>query len=215
MKLLIADTETTGLTKPIKIVELGWIEIDSDLNVLSEFCCLVNPEQPIEPGASGVHNIRDQHVIDEPKLHELDFPEGDIVLFAHNVKFDRPLLEEHLNIVTQCDTLILARRLLPDSPDHKLGTLAAYCDLPETLAHRAAGDCRTVLNLLDYLMKGSGWSLTKLINYSNQPVKVKVMPWGKWKGTPMKEVPGGYIRWLKGLDDLDIDMQLTLKDFPY
>lgn len=215
MCYLIADTETTGLTDPIKIVELGLIEIDKDLEVISEFSSLVNPEQPIESGASGIHNIRDDQVVDEPVIDDITFPEGDFVLICHNVGFDRPLLEPHINVVAQCDTLILARRMLPDSPDHKLGTLSAYCDLPETLAHRALGDCRTVLSLLEYLIEGSGWNLIKLINYSNVPQRLTVMPWGKWAGTPMKDVPVGYIRWLKKLEDLDIDMQLTLKDFPY
>lgn len=210
MKFIIADTETNGLEAPIKVCEIGLIEIDSDLEILSEFDSLVNPEADIHPEASGVHGIRAEQVENEPTIDELTFPEGDICLICHNVKFDRPLLEPHINVVAQCDTLILARRMLPDSPDHKLATLSAYCDLPQALAHRALGDCRTVLYLLDYLMEGSGWSLTQLINYSNEPQKVSKMPWGKWVGTPMDAVPSGYLRWLRSLDDLDIDMKFTI-----
>lgn len=211
MKFIVADTETTGLTDPIKICEIGWIEVDKDLEVLSEFDSLVNPEQPIEPGASGVHNIRDEHVLDEPVIEDIKFPEGDHVLIAHNVKFDRPLIEPHMNIVAQCDTLVLARRMLPDSPDHKLGTLSAYCGLPETLAHRALGDCRTVLSLLEYLIEGSGWNLTRLINYSNVPQKLEYVNFGKHKGKKFSELPLSYLNWMRNSGDWDIDITHTLK----
>jgi DNA polymerase III epsilon subunit-like protein len=211
MRFEIADTETTGLSEPMGVCEIGMIEIDSQLNVISEFDALVNPLIPIEPGASGVHGIRDSQVADEPTIDKIAFPDGEVCLICHNVKFDRPLLADHMNIVAQCDTLILARRLLPDCPDHKLGTLAAYIDLQQQLSHRALYDCRWVLGLLEYLVEGSGMNLIQLVNYSNTPQRLSVMPWGKHAGKKFSELPYSYIHWLKGLDDLDIDMQLSIK----
>jgi len=115
-----------------------------------------------------------------------------------------------MDVVAEADTLVLARRMLPDSPNHKLGTLSAYCNLPDQLAHRALGDCRTVLNLIDYLMEGSGMNLIQLINYSNTPIKLEYINFGKHRGIPFDEVPSGYMKWLKSLRDLDIDMKYTL-----
>jgi len=210
MKFLIADTETTGLTAPIKVVELGWILVDEELNVIEEFDSLINPERDIEPDASGIHNIRAKQVVDSPKIEEIDFPDGEICLICHRVDFDSPLLSPHMDVVAEADTLVLARRMLPDSPNHKLGTLSAYCNLPDQLAHRALGDCRTVLNLIDYLMEGSGMNLIQLINYSNTPIKLEYINFGKHRGIPFDEVPSGYMKWLKSLRDLDIDMKYTL-----
>ncbi len=212
MRFFICDTETTGLTKPIKVCEVGWIEVDKDLNVISEFDSLINPEQPIEPGASGVHNIREEQILNEPVIEDIEFPDGEICIIAHNSGFDRPLLAPYMNIVAQCDTLVLANRLLPESPDHKLGTLSAYCELPETLAHRALGDCRTVLNLIDYLMEGTGWNLIKLINWSNVPQLLTKVPFGKHKGIEFSELPSGYLHWMNNQSDWNIDIAHTLRN---
>ena len=209
MKLLIADTETTGVEDP-EVCEVAWIEITDTLEVIHEFHTLIKPPIPIPCDAAGLHGIRDDDVEDSPAIGDVEFPDGEILLIAHNAPFDRPLIEAYMNIVNQCDTLILAKRLLQNAPNHQLQTLGCYCDLQKQLSHRAIYDCRYVLGLLEYLMEGTGWSLSQLINWSNTPCKVEIMPFGKHKGMPMDQVPKSYIRWLRSLDDLDIDMAYTL-----
>jgi DNA polymerase III epsilon subunit-like protein len=63
----IFDTETTGLKAP-GVVEIAWIVVDKNLNVLDEFRSLVNPEKPIEPGAQAVHGITAEMVEDMPTM---------------------------------------------------------------------------------------------------------------------------------------------------
>lgn len=211
IRLFVADTETTGLIDPIYICELGWALIDWDLNVEKEFASLVKPPINIPCSAAGVHGIRTAMVQDSPMIEDLEFPGGPVILIGHNIRYDRKLLSPHMNIVGQGCTLTLARRLLPDAPDYKLSTLSCYCDLPLQLNHRAMNDVRDCLALLDYLQRGTGWTLEELINYSNTPIRLKTMPWGKHKGLPMEQLPGGYVKWLSSLDDLDIDMTFTLQ----
>ena len=211
MKFIVVDTETTGLGEGSKICEVAWAEIESDFNVLSEFHTIVDPEQEICCSAAGVHGIRTEHTKGFPKIEEIEFPEGEICLIGHNVGFDYNYLKDYMDVKITCDTLILARRLLPESPDHKLQTLVCYCDLQENPSHRAIYDVRSCLGLLDYMAEGSELSLEELINWSNTPVLVDVMPFGKHKGMPISKLPESYIRWLSSLDSLDIDMEYTVR----
>lgn len=213
MRYFICDTETDGLVNP-RACELAMIEVDEDLEVLSEFDSILDPEVPICCSAAGIHNIRNEDVIGKPTIEEIVFPEGEICLLAHNSGFDYPILKPHMNIVATCDTLVLARRLLPDSPDHKLSTLGCYCNLQPQLSHRALADCRYVLGLLEYLMEGTNWSLIELINYSNTPVLVETINFGKHKGTPMCDVPKSYLRWMAG-QEFDLDIRFTLAKMGY
>ena len=209
-RFLILDCETTGLKPPIGIAEIGWCEVEEDLNIVSEFSSLVNPMIPIEPGASAVNAITDDLVADAPKIHELPWPSEPVVLICHNTAFDRPLVEPYLNIVDEICTLRLARRLLPEAESHKLSVLNAYCELEPSLSHRALLDVRMVVGLLDYLIDGSHMSLYQMIEWLKKPVKFKKLPWGKFRGTPVDKVPYSYLRWMKSLPNLDEDMVATL-----
>lgn len=213
MRYIIADTETDGLVNP-RACEVAWIEIDENLEVLSEFESILDPEVPICCSAAGIHGLRNEDVIGKPTIEEIVFPEGEICLIGHNIKFDRQMLDPHMNVVAQCDTLILARRMLPDAPDHKLSTLGCYCDLQKQLSHRALYDCRYVLGLIEYLMEGTGWGLIELINYSNTPQIVEFITFGKHKGLPMRSVPKSYLKWMAG-EDFDIDIRFTLAKMGY
>ena len=212
-RLIILDFETNGLKPPIKAVEVAWIEIDHNFNILSKFDSLINPEAEIAPDASAVHNIRAEQVENEPTIEEIEFPKGEICVLAHNAKFDIDIAEPYMNITSQCDSLVLARRLLKESPNHQLSTLREYCELPEALAHRAAGDVSTLLELLKYLAEGTGWALQHLIDYSNKPMKLTHVNFGKHKNKLFTELPKGYRRWMleQRPEDWDIDVRFTLE----
>ena len=74
---------------------------------------------------------------------------------AHNAAFDRQFWRTEL---AHCGleatnefacTLLLSRRLYPDAPNHKLGTLAQWFDLPVSgRAHRALADAEVAAHLL-------------------------------------------------------------------
>lgn len=80
---------------------------------------------------------------------------GDCPLIAHNAAFDRKFLDAELARINQyrrqefACTVLLARRLYPDAPNHKLGTLVQYAGLPVAgRAHRALADAEMTAHLL-------------------------------------------------------------------
>lgn len=214
MRILVADVETTGLEEPINIVEVAWVEILKDLSVVpgSEFSSVVHPQDHINCSAAGVHGIRDsffEESNDFMFLQDIPWPEEEVLVIAHNSKFDVPILSKHMNIVDEMCTLVLSRRLLPNAPDHKLSTLACYCDFPNRLSHRAGEDVKDCLDLLRYMAEGTGWDFDRLLKFYKTPQQVKVMPWGKHKGLPIEEVPKSYLAWASE-QDLDPDMRYTI-----
>ena len=61
---------------------------------------------------------------------------GDDNLVAHNASFDKRFLDAEIERLPAqyrgqfACSLLLSRRLFPDAPDHKLGTLVQYRSLP-------------------------------------------------------------------------------------
>ena len=84
---------------------------------------------------------------------------GEARLVAHNAAFDRGFWQAELESAgcargagqrpAFACTLLLSRRLYDDAPNHRLGTLARWHDLPDTgRAHRALADAETAAHLL-------------------------------------------------------------------
>lgn len=79
---------------------------------------------------------------------------GDVPLVAHNASFDSKFLDaEWLRINQQrkqefACSMLLARRIYPAAPDHKLGTLVRHLDLPSAMRHhRALADAEMTAHL--------------------------------------------------------------------
>lgn len=217
LRYLICDTETTGPTPEDKVVEVAWVEVDEDLQVLDRQHSLIDPQRAISASASGVHGIVSAMVLEAPTLDEFfqyiygKRLVGDIVFIAHNAVFDLRYLGKYIdNLVATLCTLRLARRLFPGAENHKLSTLKYELGLCNGLSHRADGDVDTTLDLLHKLVEKSGKSLRDLAQESMEPMLVEIMPFGKHKGTAMRALPKGYLLWLSKLDNLDVDMRFTL-----
>jgi len=79
---------------------------------------------------------------------------GDVPLVAHNASFDCRFLDAEWARIGQrrraefACSMLLARRIYPESPDHKLGTLIRYLGLPDTARHhRALADAEMTAHL--------------------------------------------------------------------
>lgn len=90
-RIIVLDTETTGVTPSDRIVELAWIEIDQNLEEVGRFQTLVDPEMLISPSAMGVHHITDADVESAPTIEEVfavvrpkEFEGQGVVMVAHN-----------------------------------------------------------------------------------------------------------------------------------
>jgi len=148
--LVCLDTETATLGGAPHLVELGAVRVVEG-EVADHFVALVRPLVPIDPDATAIHGIRDEDVDGaEPApdvlarfLAWLD----DDWMAAHNAPFDARVLAFELaraGLVAPpqpvLDSLRLARRLLPDAPDHRLETLREHLGLEEGEHHRALPD---------------------------------------------------------------------------
>jgi DNA polymerase-3 subunit epsilon len=79
---------------------------------------------------------------------------GDSDLVAHNASFDQRFLDAELQRIGRprrgafACSMLAARRLYPDAPNHKLGTLVAYRRLPnDGTFHRALADAEMTAHL--------------------------------------------------------------------
>ncbi len=104
--MIIFDTETTGLAGPIlmplskqpRIIELAMIRIcDKTLIEKDRWSSLFNPGLPLPEVIQKITGLRDSDLKDAPKFSEMipeirEKFEGEEILIAHNVEFDRKML---------------------------------------------------------------------------------------------------------------------------
>jgi DNA polymerase III epsilon subunit-like protein len=220
-EIIVLDTETTGL-KNIGVVEVAWARIDNEFNIVDEFESMLNPGRPLNPIAAGTNGIRDEDLVDAPLIDSLPWPTGPVIVVAHNVKFDIKLVQNYMEVHGILCTLQLARRMLTAAmkadpvfegeTNFSLQTLAAWLGFERQIAHRALGDVKTCLDLLRYLADGANMTVTDLVEYSQKPVLLDSISFGKHAGTPINLLPKSYVSWLR-TQDLDIDMAYTIKKY--
>src|SRR5574341_1186889 len=103
MRLIVLDTETTGLEvgQGHRIIELARSEV-VNLRLTGNHCHrYVNPERPIDTGALDVHGVSDEFLQDKPRFADvvdefLEFIEG-AELIIHNAAFDVAFLDTELD----------------------------------------------------------------------------------------------------------------------
>ncbi len=178
---VLFDIETTGLSpEDDAVVELSAIKVANG-NVIDEFSKLVNPCMHIPYTASSINGITDDMVKDAPTIDIAlkDFISfiGNDVLVGHNIiRFDLKFIQRdavrfygkkiHNDYV---DTLVIARRYLPELESHSLESLSYYYDISYDGAHRALADCHINKKVYDNLANA-------IANPSEAAKKVKVCP---------------------------------------
>lgn len=157
--VVVLDFETTGLSPKYgdRPIEIGAVRIVNG-EVTDRFQELMNPgfriSQFIE-GYTGITNTMLTHAPPcEETMHRFaDFIEDDN-LVAHNASFDKRFLDSELKGISRtCTgqfacTMLAARRVYPDAPNHKLGTLVNYMNLlEEGTFHRALYDSKMTAHI--------------------------------------------------------------------
>lgn len=149
-KIFIAiDTETTGLS-PIynELIEVSAIKYRGNKKI-ETFSTLIKPKQEIPFNITRITGITNEMVEDAPEIEEvmpnlIEFI-GDNTIVAHNASFDMGFLQNNSNHSFEnnpvVDTVKLSRRMHPELPNHKLGTVAKYIGIKEDGFHRAEFDC--------------------------------------------------------------------------
>jgi DNA polymerase-3 subunit epsilon len=213
------DTETTG-TDPQKdrIVEIAAF----DPYLKKEFQTLVNPGCPIPDDVIAIHGITNEMVANAPSFAEagkafIEFCFGDSVLVAHNNDgFDRHFLiqeaSRHQLVLPEwpmIDTLKWARKYRPDLPKHNLQFLRQVYGIPKNQAHRALDDVIVLHQVFSLMIDDLPMETVIALLDSSQ--MVLEMPFGKYQGRPLNEIPPEYITWLKDQGALDKPDNLGLK----
>lgn len=220
--LRVIDFETTGLPPYAGIIEVGWTDVFID-NVISMEPVwhgeLTNPgtQFPIQPDAEKVHGISMDMIKDARHpmqvLEELEHVDAFV---AHNAKFERGFFKTTKPWI---DTLKAARQFITDAPAYNNTALRNHLnlDLKEGFnpafampAHRAGPDTYvTGFLLMEILNRGA--TFDALVELSGKAQLVEICSYKKWAGTPWRRVPSDYMRWLRGLPNLDEDIAFTIE----
>ena len=165
---VILDTETTGLsiTEKHRIVEIGCIELENQIQTNKIFHEYLNPQRAVSEDAYKIHGYSDNFLSDKKTFSEiaesfLKFIK-DKKIIIHNAAFDISFLNYEFRLINQkainknniIDTLEIARRKYPGSQN----SLDALCkrfniDNSKREKHNALIDCQLLkevyINLVD------------------------------------------------------------------
>tara|TARA_R110001599_G_scaffold353861_1_gene600706 strand:+ start:38586 stop:39212 length:627 start_codon:yes stop_codon:yes gene_type:complete len=157
--VVVLDFETTGLSPGAgdRAIEIGAVRIE-DGEVTTRFQELMNPGQRVSGFIESYTGITNTMLADARPCAEVmrDFAEfiGGYNLVAHNASFDKRFLDAELERISRgysgqfsC-SMLTARRIYQQAPDHKLGTLVEYMNIPvEGVFHRALYDSEMTAKL--------------------------------------------------------------------
>lgn len=162
-RIAVIDFETTGMSPQLgcRTTEIGAVIIEGG-QIVDRYQSLMNAGVRIPAFIEGLTGISNAMVRNAPPaadvMREVAQWIGDTPLVAHNAAFDQKFWDAELARVrlsrrqSFACSLLLARRLLPEAPNHKLGTLNTWAKLPITgRAHRALADAEMAANLLLHL----------------------------------------------------------------
>lgn len=158
--LAVIDFETSGATPALgaRATEVAICLLEEG-RIVDRFSSLMNAGVRIPPFITQLTGISNEMVAAAPAaetvMREAARFAGARPMVAHNAAFDRQFWRAelgHCGLQANNDfacTLLLSRRLYPDAPNHKLGTLAQWFDLPSSgRAHRALADAEVAAHLL-------------------------------------------------------------------
>ena len=159
----VIDFETTGLSpaQGDRATEIAAVLL-CDGKVVDHYQSLMNAGVRIPPYIEALTGISTAMVRQAPPAAEVMRQVSDFVgghpLVAHNASFDCKFWDAELARIDRrrgqqfACSMLLARRLLPQAPSHKLGALIDFARLPVAgRAHRALADAQMAASLLTHL----------------------------------------------------------------
>lgn len=200
------DCEATGLDpQHDRIIEIAAVKFTFE-QMFESRENLINPGISIPEFTIEIHHITDEMVAGKPLIGEVihDYLQfiGNHIVIGHGILFDLMLLEAEaarLNIKTNLknqryiDTLRLAR-LYGESPTNSLEALRKHFNIQAEGAHRAMSD--VIVNIEVFKFLSTKFKTTEdILKRLEKPIPLKLMPLGKHKGRPFKEIPSEYLKW--------------------
>ncbi|PIQ29060.1 DNA polymerase III subunit epsilon [bacterium (Candidatus Blackallbacteria) CG17_big_fil_post_rev_8_21_14_2_50_48_46] len=164
-QVVILDFETTGVspTQGDRAIEIGAVRLRQG-KIAERFQSLINPGFRISRFIEDYTGISNAMLKEAPAPEQvmLDFVKflGSDGLIAHNASFDQRFLEAELARLKRplpnafACSMLLARRVFPEAPNHKLGSLVDFLQLPhEGTFHRALADAEMTAHLWLKMMR--------------------------------------------------------------
>jgi exodeoxyribonuclease X len=215
----IVDVETTGTTPNDAVVEIGAVDLVGG-EIIPVGSDLVRPPIPIPPEASAVHHITDEDVSDSPTLEELlpfymdeDRAAGVGVLASHHWVFEGQWLSGRLAGRPVICTYKAAIRVWPEAPGHSNQALR-YWLKPKGFrsefaspVHRAQPDAFVTSLILRELLRVA--MVDNLIAWTDEPVLLPRVTFGRHRGCRWDEVPVDYLEWITERSDHSEDVRFT------
>ena len=154
------DVETTGLSPTAnELIEVSAIKYDGNKKI-DTFSTLIKPKVRIPYHITNITGITNDMVESYPEVEEVmpmlvEFI-GNHPIVAHNANFDYKFIQSYSNNSfsknTLIDTVSIGRRLYPNLPNHKLGTIAKHIGVTGDGFHRAEFDCECCAKIyINYL----------------------------------------------------------------
>ncbi len=150
--VVVLDFETTGLSPDMgdRAIEIGAVRIEAG-EITGRFQELMNPGRRIDPFIENYTGITNDMLKDAPPCAEVMHRFADFIagcnLVAHNASFDKRFLDAELRAISRhysgdfACSLLVARRIYQEAPNHQLGTLVNYANIPaQGVFHRALYD---------------------------------------------------------------------------
>jgi DNA polymerase-3 subunit epsilon len=157
--VIVLDFETSGLSPDMgdRAIEVGAVRVEAG-RITDRFQSLMNPGIRVSGFIEDYTGITNSMLRAAPSCKTVmarlaDFIEGhDLV--AHNAAFDQRFLDAECQRIRRryagafvC-SMLAARRVYPDAPNHKLGTLVTFNQLPVSgTFHRALADAEMTAHL--------------------------------------------------------------------
>lgn len=210
---IILDTETTTNKetpeRPLEVVELAWLPLGTAAGG-GGFRQLYKPTMPCTFGATAVHHILPEELLDMPPSVQAprDLPAAKYWI-GHNIDFDWKALGQP-NVKRIC-TLALSRSLWPECDAHTLSAMMYFINGANAAtrarlrgAHAATADCEFVLDLLAAITAKTGATdLATMWELSEEARIPKVWTFGKFKDQPIAAADRGYAMWCNKQPDFD------------
>lgn len=155
----VIDFETTGLSPAMgdRATEVAVVVVE-DGKIVDRFQSLMNAGARIPAFIEALTGISNAMIRKAPPAAEVmaELAEfvGDVPLVAHNASFDSKFLDAEWSRINRqrrqefACSMLLARRIYPVAPNHKLGTLVSHLGLPSAIRHhRALADAEMTAHL--------------------------------------------------------------------
>lgn len=157
--VIVLDFETTGLSPDMgdRAIEIGAVRLEGGV-VKERFQELMHPGQRISAFIEDYTGITNEMLCDAPSCTSVMTKFADFIgghnLVAHNASFDKRFLDAELARISKgysgqfACSMLAARRIFQRAPNHQLGTLVRYANIPSDGGfHRALYDSEMTAKL--------------------------------------------------------------------